>query len=126
VDHRSTAPADLPAFDLILGTAGGSGLAAWRRPLTPAGRMVTIAPTSPSAVAAVVASGVHGPRRMRFFSGNPRRRDLRILAAHVERGDVRPLIAGVHELADIAGAHAALERGGSVGKHVVRVRRDDS
>ncbi|GGX96576.1 dehydrogenase [Streptomyces minutiscleroticus] len=120
-DHRTVAPGDLGRFDLVLDTAGGRGLSVWHGLLGPRGRMVAIAPTSPASIAAILLSTVHGPRRMRFFSGDPRRADLDALTAHAVRGDLRPVVAAVHPLDRIADAHRALEAGGGVGKHVVRV-----
>jgi NADPH:quinone reductase-like Zn-dependent oxidoreductase len=58
---------------------------------------------------------------VRFFSGNPRRADLDRLAALVARGAVRPVVDRVFPLADIAGAHRALEDGGVRGKIVVSI-----
>lgn len=121
VDYRAVRPADLGRFDLVLDTAGGSGLSEFRRLVVRTGRMVTIAPTSWAAVGALLASTVHGSRRMRFFSGDPRRADLDVLAAYVRRGDVRPVVAAARPLVEIAGAHRALEAGGGVGKQVVQV-----
>jgi NADPH:quinone reductase-like Zn-dependent oxidoreductase len=58
---------------------------------------------------------------VRFFSGNPRRRDLDRLAALVVSGSVRPVVDRTFALSDIAGAHRALERGGVRGKIVVEI-----
>ncbi|WP_432542828.1 NADP-dependent oxidoreductase [Kineococcus sp. SYSU DK002] len=121
VDYRTVRTSDLGRFDLVVDTAGGAGLGAFQRLVVPGGRMVTTAPTS---LPAIAASVVHGARRIRFFSGDPRRADLAVLRAHVERGDVRPLVATARPLGRIADAHRALETGGGVGKHVLLVGPD--
>ena len=90
LDHRATRPADLGRFDLVLGTAGGSGLEAFRRLVALGREMVTIAWNPPASLAAVVASSVHAHRGMRFFSGDPERADLMISGSHVERGMCGP------------------------------------
>lgn len=58
---------------------------------------------------------------MWFFSGNPRHALFVDLTRYVESGAIRPVVDTVHPLADIAGAHRALEAGGVRGKHVIRV-----
>lgn len=121
LDYRAPLPADLGRFDLVLDTVGGSGLGRFRRLVAPGGRMVTIAPTTLAAAAAVAVSAVHGSRRVRFFSGNPTSADLAALSEHVHRGALRPVIATTWPLAQIADAHRAMETGGVVGKHVVLV-----
>lgn len=82
--------------------------------------MVTVGLSAP-ALAAIAASTVHGPRRIRTFSANPDTAVLRDLAAHVTSGALRPVVDSVHPLADIAAAHRAFERGGVVGKQVIEV-----
>ncbi|WP_282944102.1 NAD(P)-dependent alcohol dehydrogenase [Cellulomonas endometrii] len=121
LDYRAPLPVHLERFDLVLDTVGGSGLGRFRRLVAPGGRMVTIAATTLPAAAAVVASAVHGSRRVRFFSGNPTRTDLAALSEHVQQGHLRPVVATSWPLAQIADAHRAMEAGGAVGKHVVMV-----
>ncbi|WP_092862757.1 NAD(P)-dependent alcohol dehydrogenase [Quadrisphaera sp. DSM 44207] len=123
LDRAQVAPDDLGTFDVVLDTAG-SDLAAYRRLLGPRGRMVTITPdfTHLAASAGYLAgSVVFGSRRVRFFTGTPTRPLLAALTAHVEAGEVRPVVDTVHPLAGIAGAHRAAGAGGSRGKHVVRL-----
>lgn len=121
LDYRAVQPQDLGRFDLVLDTAGGSQLSAFQRLLVPGGRMLTIAPNTGAAFAAILASGVHGSRRIRFFSNNPKREDLAILSAYIERGDIRPVVATTWPLQQIAEAHRVMEAGGGLGKHVVLV-----
>ncbi|GAA5085737.1 NAD(P)-dependent alcohol dehydrogenase [Thermocatellispora tengchongensis] len=123
-DHRVTTPADLGRFDVILNTAPGPGLGAYRRLLAPGGRMVSVSfdpERQLASLAYIAASAVFGSRRVRFFSGNPTHPLLADLTAYVESGAVRPVVDTVFPLADIAKAHRALEEGGVRGKHVVRI-----
>ncbi|MFI9005653.1 NAD(P)-dependent alcohol dehydrogenase [Actinosynnema sp. NPDC053489] len=119
VDYR-TDPARLGRFDVVL-DAHGSRPAAYRRLLAPGGRMVGIAFRSAADIGYLLASTAFGPRRVRFFSGNPRSELFADLTALVERGAVRPVVDRVHPLAEVAEAHRALEAGGVRGKHVIRV-----
>ncbi len=122
-DYATTGPAGLGAFDVVLDTVG-TGLDPYRRLLTSRGRMVSISfdPGHVLASAAyLLATTVFGPRRVRFFSGNPTHKLLSELTGYVESGALRPVVDTVFPLADIAGAHRALEVGGVRGKHVVQV-----
>ena len=119
LDYRSTTPEETGPFDVILDTVG-TDLAVWRRRLAPGGRMVTVG-LSPSALAAVARSAVHGGRRIRTFSANPHTAQLNELAAQVGAGALHPVVDGVYPLDDIASAHRAFDRGGVLGKQVVSV-----
>ena len=119
VDYR-TDPADLGRFDVVLDTYGSTPRA-YRGLLGPGGRMVGIAFRSAADIAYVAASAVFGPRRVRFFSGNPKSDLFADLTALVESGAVRPVVDAVHPLSQVAAAHRALESGGVRGKHVIRV-----
>ncbi|MFC4014966.1 NAD(P)-dependent alcohol dehydrogenase [Nonomuraea purpurea] len=122
-DYRTTGPADLGRFDVVLDTVG-TGLSAYRRLLRPGGRMVTIAFDLDRVVASlsyVAASAVFGSRRVRLFSGNPTHRLIADLTRYVESGAIRPVVDTVFPLADIAEAHRALEAGGVRGKHVIQI-----
>ena len=107
------------SFDVIVDMAG-SELECYRRRLTKHGRMVTVG-LSASALAAIGLSAVHGSRRIRAFSANPDSALLEDLAGYVTSGALRPVVSGVFPLADIAAAHQAFSRGGTLGKHVVAV-----
>ncbi|PSL55964.1 NADPH:quinone reductase-like Zn-dependent oxidoreductase [Saccharothrix carnea] len=119
IDYR-TDPADLGRFDVVLDTRGSTP-GAYRRLLGPGGRMVGIAFRSAADVGYLLGSAVFGPRRVRFFSGNPKTELFADLTALVESGAVRPVVDAVHPLADVAAAHRALEAGGVRGKHVLRI-----
>ncbi|MFJ5307001.1 zinc-binding alcohol dehydrogenase family protein [Streptomyces sp. NPDC088350] len=121
LDYRTTASDGIGPFDVIVDTVG-SELHCYRGRLAKGGRMVTVG-LSPSALAAIAASSVHGSRRIRTFSANPETPVLRDVADLVTSGSLRPVIDSVYPLADIAAAHQAFERGGVAGKHVVTVPR---
>jgi 2-desacetyl-2-hydroxyethyl bacteriochlorophyllide A dehydrogenase len=112
-------PEQTGSFDVIIDTPG-SELECYRRRLTRNGRMVTVG-LSPSALAAIALSTVHGSRRIRTFSANPDTAILEDLAGYVASGALRPVVSGVFPLADIAAAHQAFSRGGILGKHVITV-----
>ncbi|MGW6026205.1 NAD(P)-dependent alcohol dehydrogenase [Streptomyces sp. NPDC055214] len=123
-DYATTAAADLGPFDVVLDTVG-TELGAYRRLLAPGGRMVSVtfdASRMAASLSYIIGSAVFGPRRVRFFSGNPGHQLLAELARLTESGAIRPVVDTVYPLADIAGAHRALEAGGIRGKLVVDVR----
>ncbi|WP_314222854.1 NADP-dependent oxidoreductase [Streptomyces zaehneri] len=119
LDYGSTTSDRIGPFDVIVDTVG-SELHCYRGRLAKGGRMVTVG-LSAGALAAIAASSVHGSRRIRTFSANPDSAVLSELTDHVTSGALRPVVDGVYPLADIAAAHTAFERGGSVGKHVIAV-----
>jgi NADPH:quinone reductase-like Zn-dependent oxidoreductase len=119
LDYGTTGPNQIGPFDVIVDTVG-SELNRYRSRLAKSGRMVTIELSAP-ALAAIAASSVHGARRIRTFSAQPGTALLRDVAGYVASGALRPVVAAVYPLADIATAHQAFERGGVVGKHVVAV-----
>ncbi|MEU7886376.1 NAD(P)-dependent alcohol dehydrogenase [Microbispora bryophytorum] len=123
IDHRSISPEELGPFDVVLDTAG-TDLRAFRRLLSPGGRMVTIAFDQTRLAASLgylAASAVHGRGRVRFFSGNPKRALFDDLAREVAEGRLRPAVDTCFPLEETAAAHRALEAGGVRGKYVVRV-----
>jgi len=113
------APGQTGSFDVIVDTVG-TDLESYRRRLTRNGRMVTVG-LSPSALAAIGLSVIHGSRRIRTFSANPDTALLQELAGYVASGALRPVVSGVFALADIAAAHQAFGQGGILGKHVIAV-----
>ncbi|MFL1430746.1 MULTISPECIES: NAD(P)-dependent alcohol dehydrogenase [unclassified Nocardiopsis] len=120
-DYRTTSPADLGRFDVVMDTVG-TDLRAYRRLLAPGGRMVAVSfdlDRPFRSLGHILGSAVHGRGRVRFFSGNPRRELLEEVARLAEAGDLRPVVDRVFPLSDVAGAHRALEAGGVRGKVVV-------
>ncbi len=122
LDYTTTTPAQLGRYDVIFDTVG-SDLGTYQQHLAPGGRMVTIALDPPlRALGTVLASTIFGSRRIRFFSGNPRRALLTDLAGYVRRGALRPVIDSVYPLDGIAAAHRSAESRGGRGKRVVKMR----
>ncbi|MFB8348106.1 NAD(P)-dependent alcohol dehydrogenase [Streptomyces niveus] len=124
LDHRTTRPCELGSFDVVLDTVGTQHRV-FRRLLAPGGRMVAIAFDAEhigTSVSYILASAVHGSRRVRFFSGNPRHDLFAELARMAETGDIRPVVDTVRPLAELGAAHAALEAGGVRGKHIIQIR----
>ncbi|MGW6057689.1 NAD(P)-dependent alcohol dehydrogenase [Streptomyces sp. NPDC055189] len=123
-DYATTGAAGLGPFDVVL-DAVGSELGTYRRLLAPGGRMVSVTFDSrrmAASLAYIAGSTVFGPRRVRFFSGNPGHPLFAELTRLTESGAIRPVVDTVYPLADIAAAHRALEAGGVRGKFVVDVR----
>ncbi|MFD4034996.1 NAD(P)-dependent alcohol dehydrogenase [Streptomyces sp. NPDC058637] len=121
--YTTTGPADLGTFDVVLDTVGTEH-PAFRRLLAPGGRMVSIAfdmEHLARSLSYLLTSTVHGPRRVRFFSGNPKHDLFAELTRYAESGAIRPVVDTVHPLSGIATAHRALEAGGVRGKHVIQV-----
>ncbi|MEU7481747.1 NAD(P)-dependent alcohol dehydrogenase [Lentzea sp. NPDC042327] len=121
VDYR--APGDLGRFDVVLDTVG-TDLPAFRRLLTPRGRLVAIAFDLDRPVRSlgyIAAHALHRTRWTRFFSGNPTAPLIAELGRLVATGAIRPQVDRVFPLADIAAAHGALEHGGVRGKVVVQI-----
>ncbi len=120
-DYATTGPAELSlleGFDVIIDIVA-TDLPAYHRLLTPAGRLVAVSVGSVSSALRLAGAALLRSRRTVFFSGNPKTALFRDLAGYVERGEVRPVVDTVHELADISEAHRALEAGGVRGKHVI-------
>ncbi|MGM7670495.1 NAD(P)-dependent alcohol dehydrogenase [Microbacterium sp. A93] len=121
IDYRD--PGDLGQFDVVLDTVG-TDLAAFRRLLTPSGRMVTISIDFGHPARALSHLAAHSLRRTRwtrFFSGDPRTPLLAELGRWVSAGAIRPQVDRVFPLSDVAGAHRALEHGGVRGKIVIEI-----
>ncbi|MFC4854727.1 NAD(P)-dependent alcohol dehydrogenase [Actinophytocola glycyrrhizae] len=123
LDYRTTSPADLPRFDVVLDTVG-TEFPAYRGLLTRSGRMVAIAfdlDHTFTSLSYLVGSTVFGGRRVRFFSGDPRADLLAELTRLTDTGALRPVVDTVFPLAEIAEAHRVLEAGGVRGKLVIQV-----
>jgi NADPH:quinone reductase-like Zn-dependent oxidoreductase len=123
LDYRTTNPADLPQFDVILDTVG-TEFPAYRNRLTRTGRMVAIAFDTDhplTSLSYLLGSTVFTHRRVRFFSGNPESDLLAELSRLTDSGAVRPVVDTVLPLAKIAEAHRALEAGGIQGKLVIQI-----
>ncbi|MGP5673811.1 NAD(P)-dependent alcohol dehydrogenase [Brachybacterium alimentarium] len=121
LDYRETPLEHAGAFDVVY-NAVGTEHRALRRLLRPGGRLVAISfdldRLAPS-LGYILGSTVFGPRRVRFFSGQPRSSLLAELARLADDGAIQPVVDTEHPLEDIAAAHRALESGGVRGKHVI-------
>ena len=122
-DYRTTNPADLGRFDVVLDTVG-TDFPLYRSMLTRSGRMVAIAFDIShvlTSLSYLFATTVFGRRRIRFFSGNPRADLFAELTRLTDSGALRPVVDTVFPLAKIAEAHRTLEAGGVLGKILVEV-----
>ena len=117
LDYHTHGPDQLGRFEVIVDLTG-TRMGAYRKLLARHGRMVT---TALDGIGYILLSSIYGPRRVRAFSASPTARLLTDLTDCVERGDLKPVIDGVHRLSEISAAHAAMEAGGAQGKQVVRV-----
>ncbi len=121
VDYR--APGRLGRFDVVLDTVG-TDLPAFRRLLTPAGRMVTIAFDLDRPIRSLGYIAAHAIRRTRWiraFSGNPTATLFAELGRWVAAGAIRPKVDRVFPVSEVAAAHRALQQGGVRGKVVIEM-----
>lgn len=119
LDYRTEKPSSLPPFDVILDLVG-TELGAYRRRLTPSGRMFCLAVKSLGALAYFQFSKIYGRKRVTFFSAAPLRETMAELTDYVDRGMVHPVVDSVYPLVDIALAQRSVEVGGGRGKRVLR------
>jgi NADPH:quinone reductase-like Zn-dependent oxidoreductase len=119
-DYHVTSPADLGRFDVILDPVSRD-MRPYRTLLTKTGRMAAMALGSPADLAYLLASAVHGRRRVRFVQSPATGPLLADLARYVGDKSVTPVIESVYPLDDIAAAHRSLETSGGFGKRVIQV-----
>ena len=119
-DYHVTDPRGLGRFDVVLDPVGRN-MRPYRRLLAPGGRMAAMAIGSPGDTAYLLASRIHGPRRVRFIQAPPTTGLLTALAGYVNAKSVTPVIEAVYPLDDIAAAHRSLEKSGGFGKRVIEV-----
>ncbi|MGL3151253.1 NAD(P)-dependent alcohol dehydrogenase [Microbacterium sp. A82] len=120
LDRRATQVEDLGTFDVIIDTVG-SELLQYRRHLVEHGRMVTIAFSSTTSIAAIAFSAIYGRKRIRTLFGQPPRGLIAHLTDIVEAGGIMPVIERIYPLEKIVDAHRAVETGGGRGKRVIRI-----
>jgi NADPH:quinone reductase-like Zn-dependent oxidoreductase len=106
-------------FDIVFDVFGNLAFDAIEARLAPGGILVTTVPSAATmlAVAAPHADG----KRVRLVSVNSRARDLDTLAWMLDRETLRVHIDATYTLADLASAHAYVERKHTRGKVVVTI-----
>jgi NADPH:quinone reductase-like Zn-dependent oxidoreductase len=119
-DYHTTDPRELGRFDVILDPVSRN-MRPYRRLLAPGGRMAAMAIGSPGDVAYLLASAVHGRRRVRFIQAPPTTQLLTDRAGYVDAKSVVPVIDSVYPLEEIAAAHRSLEESGGFGKRVIQI-----
>ncbi len=117
-DYATTAPASVGFADVILDTVG-TDLLAWRRVLSPGGRMVGVAFDSLAGLATIAASSVFGRGRIRTFAGEPPAGYLNGLTSFVDTHSIRALVHETFPLERVQDAHRAFTAPGLRGKIVV-------
>jgi len=125
VDY-ATPPEHLGTYDVIFDTRG-TELRTYRRQLTSKGRMITIIfdlSRPIRSVAYLLIARLSRSRPLRIFFGDPDRALLEEVAKLVEDGAIHPVLDAEMPFEQIATAHARLERGGVLGKVVVRIGDD--
>ena len=113
-------------YDVVLQVAGTTSPAAWRRVLTPEGRLVQISGDSPGRWIGAMGRMVSGRALSSFASQTVStvnvqsdREDLERLAKLVETGAITPVIDRTHPLAEVPEALTYLEAGHARGKVVI-------
>jgi NADPH:quinone reductase-like Zn-dependent oxidoreductase len=119
-DYHTASPRQLGRFDIVLDPVARN-MRAYRRLLAPGGRMAAMAIGSPGDIAYLLASRIHGGRRIRFVQSPPTAGLLTALAGYVDSKSITPVIEAVFPLDDIAAAHRSLEASGGFGKRVLQV-----
>lgn len=108
------------AYDAIVDCVGNIGVLASRRLLRPGGRHVAVASNPKIMLRALVSKLLPGkPYRSMYVV--PRGSDVAALAGWLERGQVRVVLDRSYPLAEIAAAHAHVERGRSAGKVAITI-----
>lgn len=108
-------------FDVIVNASGKLPYAKARRFLRRGGRMIEPSPFIPVVIGSAIANPFRREKHLMLMT-KANRADLDQLAAGVVSGALRTTIAKVYPLAEAKAAFTAQEKGGVVGKLVVRVR----
>jgi NADPH:quinone reductase-like Zn-dependent oxidoreductase len=119
-DYHTADLDGLGRFDVIVDPVARN-MRPYRRLLAPVGRMAAMAIGSPGDIAYLLASRIHGRRRVRFIQSPPTAGLLTALTGYVDAKAVTPVIEAVYLLDDIAAAHRSLETSGGFGKRVIQV-----
>ena len=115
-DYHDLKPSDIPGrYDVVVDTAG-TDTSAYRGILRPGGRMAAIAP---GAFWDILKSVLSPGPVIRMVSGKPNAKDLAWLAAKVNTGKLKPILAATYPLDRIAEAHRDAENLSAAGKRIV-------
>ena len=118
-DYHDLEPSDIPdRYDVVVDTAG-TDASAYRGLLRPGGRMAAIAP---GAFWDILKSVLSPGPVIRMVSGKPNAKDLAWLAAKVNTGELKPILAATYPLDRIAEAHRDAENLSAAGKRIVLVQ----
>jgi NADPH:quinone reductase-like Zn-dependent oxidoreductase len=107
---------ELSGLDVVIDGVGGETLDRSYRVLRPGGRLVTLA--APPDQAAADRYGVQAS----FFIVRPDHDELAAIAALVDQGELRPIVAATYALADGRAAFESIERDRPPGKIVLLVQ----
>ncbi len=119
VDYRQGHPVpDGERFDLVLNASGKMPYAIGKGLLRPTGRLIEPSPTIPVFIGSKLAN-LFRRRQHRVLATQVRRGDLDYLAKLVVEGGLKPTIAATFAFKDSLQAFDLVERGGVVGKVVV-------
>ena len=127
LDRRATSlPADVAAaaphgLDLVADVVGGEMFSVWPALLARRGR-IAVAGAIAGPLVRLDLRQVYLQQRQIIGSTMHTRADFRALVEHVVRGDVRPPVAEVFPLEQIAAAQDAMRGGAAVGKVVIDLR----
>lgn len=116
-------PEELGHFDIVFDTVGRDW-EPFRELLKPDGRMLTITADFAHPMASlgrILASTVHGSRRIRFQGELPKRNVLTMLTNLVDRGALTPVIDSIYPLEKAADAHRHAEERGILGKIIIQI-----
>lgn len=120
-DYRTTSPADLGQFDVVLDLVGAD-LETYGALVGPGGRFLPLAlgRTDPAgSAAAVLAAQEKNPEQVLAFSNDPTQAQIEELTRYAESGAIRPYVDETFPLEHAAAAQSRLERGGVKGKIVL-------
>jgi NADPH:quinone reductase-like Zn-dependent oxidoreductase len=120
LDYHTADLRSLGRFDVTVDPVARN-MRPYRRLLAPGGRMAAMAIGAPSDIAYLLASRIHGSRRVRFVQMPPTAQLLADLAGYVDAKSVVPVVEAVYPLDHIAAAHRSLEKSGGFGKRIIQV-----
>ncbi len=119
IDHRQN-QAPLGPYDVIFNGSGRMPYSMGRDHLKTEGRLIEPSPTIPVFIGSRFANLFRSKKHLMLMT-TPRAEDLEYLGGLAANGSLQATIAGRFAFADAVAAFAKLEKGGAVGKIVVRV-----